>query len=104
MMKRILALSILLAGCKVSGLKGQCADDTECVKPSICLTTQSPHVCVVPQEQCFPECESGKSCVDGVCQVVTVGGCNPPCPSNQACVDNVCKDVTQPSIDLTSPG
>src|SRR6266404_860711 len=80
-MKRILAILVFIAGCKVSGLAGQCAVDDDCTKPAVCLTTQSPHVCVVPQGACFPLC-----------------------PAGETCVNNVCKDVTQPSIDLTSPG
>src|SRR5207244_4527896 len=104
-MKRILIVCIVIAGCNARrGLQGQCASDDECTKPAICLTTQEPHICVVPQGQCFPQCQPGESCVDGACQVVNPGGCSPACPPSQACVNSVCKDVTQPSIDLTSPG
>src|SRR5712691_10305306 len=101
-MKRILLLCVALAGCNVTGLKGECSGDVDCAAPSICMTTQTPHICVLPQGQCFPACAQGQTCVDGVC-VVSTGGCTPACPSSQACVNNVCKDVTQPSVDLTSP-
>ena len=98
-MRRILIVSLLIAGCQVGGLKGQCADNSECPAPSICDTAQ--HVCTAPPGQCFPACPSGQQCVQGAngpeCKTVSSTGCDPACSPTQTCVGNTCVNVTQPT-------
>jgi hypothetical protein len=99
-MNRILGICLLIAGCHVN-VAGQCSSNADCTDPARCDTGQ--HVCVVPQDACYPFCPSGKACIAGTCQATTSGGCTPACPSDQACINSSCKPVTQASVFLTSP-
>lgn len=99
-MNRILGICLLIAGCHVN-VAGQCSSNADCTDPARCDTSQ--HVCVVPQDACYPFCPSGKACIAGTCQDTTSGACTPACPSDKACVNNSCQPVTQASVFLTSP-
>ncbi|MBS2022760.1 MAG: hypothetical protein JST92_10140 [Deltaproteobacteria bacterium] len=101
---RILPLLLALAAswaCKTSEV-GTCTTSSDCAAGATCDTTQSPPVCVVPDNGCFPACPSGKACQNAQC---VDAACNPPCDTAHVCdlTTATCTAATAPEVKVTGP-